>query len=118
VRALPLDRLAQRDTQEGLTVVDFKAFVVHCMKSKYDVLISRPGPWGNPYSFQKHSMGDYKVATRAEAIASYEAWLRARPVMVARAKRELKGKVLGCYCSPLPCHGEVLVKVANEPDDF
>jgi hypothetical protein len=28
--------------------------------------------------------------------------------------KSLKDKVLGCYCAPLPCHGDVLVKLANE----
>jgi len=24
---------------------------------------------------------------------------------------ELKGKTLGCYCWPLPCHGDVLISL-------
>jgi hypothetical protein len=92
-----------------------KKYVVHCKKEKYDVYIGRPGPWGNPYSHLPGALADFKVATRAEAIAAYEAWIRARPILVARAQRELKGKILGCWCAPKPCHGEVLVKIANEP---
>ena len=26
---------------------------------------------------------------------------------------ELKDKVLGCWCNPLPCHGDVLVELVN-----
>jgi hypothetical protein len=26
---------------------------------------------------------------------------------------ELKGKILGCWCKPLPCHGDVLAELAN-----
>ncbi|PCR16422.1 hypothetical protein CQA65_30160, partial [Klebsiella pneumoniae] len=26
---------------------------------------------------------------------------------------ELDGKVLGCWCKPRPCHGDVYVKVVN-----
>ena len=26
----------------------------------------------------------------------------------------LKGKVLGCWCKPGPCHGDVLARIANE----
>ena len=29
---------------------------------------------------------------------------------------ELKGKVLGCCCAPQACHGEVLVRLADEMD--
>lgn len=27
---------------------------------------------------------------------------------------KLKGKVLGCWCHPEPCHGEILIKLINE----
>lgn len=27
---------------------------------------------------------------------------------------ELKGKTLGCFCSPLACHGDVLVELVNQ----
>jgi Domain of unknown function (DUF4326) len=26
---------------------------------------------------------------------------------------ELRGKTLVCWCAPLPCHGDVLVELAN-----
>jgi hypothetical protein len=89
--------------------------VVHCKVKPYDVYIGRPSMYGNPYSHLKDSAAKFMVATREEAIAKYEAWLRARPEMVSRVKEELKGKVLGCWCWPKLCHGEVLVKIANEP---
>ena len=28
-------------------------------------------------------------------------------------KAELRGRVLGCFCAPLPCHADVLAEVAN-----
>jgi hypothetical protein len=31
-----------------------------------------------------------------------------------KALFELKGKILGCWCHPLPCHGDVLVKLIKE----
>lgn len=34
--------------------------------------------------------------------------------LVERAKRELRGKILGCWCKPLDCHGDVLILVADE----
>jgi hypothetical protein len=90
--------------------------VVHCKKEPYDIYIGRPGPWGNPFSDAPKSVAEVKVASREEAIACYEEWLKQHPEMVERAKRELKGKVLGCWCSPKACHGDVLARVANEPD--
>jgi uncharacterized protein DUF4326 len=75
--------------------------VVHCKRDRYDVYIGRPSKWGNPYVIGRDG-------TRAQVIAKYRAWLLRRPELVA-ALSELRGKVLGCWCAPLPCHGDVLV---------
>ena len=34
--------------------------------------------------------------------------------LVEKAKQELRGKVLGCWCKPLDCHGDFLKAVADE----
>lgn len=91
-----------------------KRLVVHCKRAPHDVYIGRPSPWGNPFSHLTTSAARFRVATREEAIRKYEAWLRDQPELVERAKRELRGKVLGCWCAPLPCHGDVLARVAAE----
>lgn len=57
-------------------------------------------------------MAQFLVASREEAIARYEEWLIAQPELVVSLP-ELRGKVLGCWCSPKPCHGEVLVRLAG-----
>jgi hypothetical protein len=87
--------------------------VVHCKREPYDVYIGRPSKWGNPLSHLP-GKGDVQVATREEAVAGYELWLQERPDLVAAAKVELRGKVLGCWCSPKACHGDVLARVADE----
>jgi hypothetical protein len=51
--------------------------------------------------------------TWALVIERYRAWLRDRPWLISRARQELKGKRLGCYCAPKPCHGDVLARVAE-----
>lgn len=87
--------------------------VVHCKKEPYDVYIGRPSVWGNPFSHKEGTKAKYKVATREEAIAKYEEWILNQPELVERAKKELRGKVLGCWCAPLPCHGDVLLKLVR-----
>jgi hypothetical protein len=87
--------------------------VVHCRKAKYDEFIGRPSCWGNPFSHLEQSRAEFKVATREEAISKYREWLLSQPELVERAKAELRGKVLGCFCRPLSCHGDVLVEIAN-----
>lgn len=79
--------------------------VVHCKREPYDVYIGRPSKWGNPFVIGRNG-------TRAQVIAAYAAWLCEQPELMA-ALGELRGKVLGCWCSPQNCHGEVLAAMAN-----
>lgn len=82
--------------------------VVHVKKDKYDVYIGRGKGciWGNPFVIGKDG-------TRIEVIEKFKAWILTQPELLARLP-ELKGKVLGCWCKPQPCHGDVLVNLANE----
>lgn len=80
---------------------------MHCRRQAYDVYVGRPSIWGNPFQCGRHG-------SRDEVIALFEAWLLAQPALVTRAKAELRGKVLGCWCAPLRCHAEVLARIANE----
>lgn len=87
--------------------------VVHCKKEKYDVYIGRPSKWGNPFSHIKgKSAAIYLTTTREEAIQKYEEWIKTQPDLMA-ALPELKGKVLGCWCSPKPCHGDILITLTK-----
>jgi O-acetyl-ADP-ribose deacetylase (regulator of RNase III) len=80
------------------------SLVVHCKKSRYDVYIGRPGLWGNPYAIGKDG-------TRAEVITKYRRYLEDSPELMARLP-ELRGKILGCWCAPQPCHGDILAELA------
>lgn len=88
-------------------------YVVHWKKSAFDVYIGRPGPWGNNFSHLLSTQAKFKVATRDEAIEKYEAWVLEQPDLIERIKKELRGKVLGCWCKPRRCHGDVLARIAN-----
>lgn len=81
--------------------------VVHCKKDPCDVYIGRPSKWGNPFQIGRD--GD-----RDTVIRKYRSWLLERPDLMG-ALGELRGKTLGCWCSPLPCHGDVLLELANRP---
>lgn len=70
------------------------------------VRIDRRSKWGNPFKIGQDG-------TREEVIAKFEAWLLQRPNLIALAKKELRGKDLLCWCAPLPCHGDVLLRIAN-----
>ena len=82
-----------------------KTTVVHCRKSKHDVYIGRPSKWGNPFKLE-----DGQV--REEVIEQYRAWLLEQPELLVDL-HELRGKVLGCWCKPQSCHGDVLAELAD-----
>lgn len=100
---------------------DPRAWVVHCRRAPFDVYIGRDNPrlglrgvgFGNPFSHRAPSHAEFRVATREEAIERFEAWVLEQPELLERIKRELNGKILGCWCVPLPCHGWVLARIAN-----
>lgn len=73
--------------------------------TRYDVFIGRPGIWGNPFVIGRDG-------TRAEVIAKHRAWLLTQDHLMARIQ-ELSGKVLGCYCKPMACHGDTLAEIAS-----
>jgi len=79
--------------------------VVNIRQEEYDVYIGRPSKWGNP-----HVIG--RDGTREEVIARYENYILGRPDLLHDLS-ELKDKRLGCYCSPLPCHGDVLARLVE-----
>ena len=83
------------------------AKVVHCKRSEYDVYIGRPGPFGNPFTIGKDG-------TREEVVEKYAEWVLTQPELLAKIRVELKEKVLGCWCAPKLCHGDILQELAND----
>lgn len=89
--------------------------VVHCRKEKYDVYIGRPEKWGNPFTHikDKRTRAEFIVDTREEAISKYREWILQQPELL-KDLHELKDKVLGCWCKPQSCHGDVLIELINK----
>lgn len=71
------------------------------------VYIGRPSKWGNPFR-----IGD--GYGREGAVEAFRKFMESHPDKCNEARWELKGKDLVCWCSPLPCHGDILLKIANE----
>ncbi|MCF8065004.1 MAG: DUF4326 domain-containing protein [Desulfarculaceae bacterium] len=93
-----------------------------------EVMITRPGPWGNPWRVARRKghwtivgpkgcdIGIFwdKDAATEVACEAFRIGLRQDKALMARLP-ELKGKRLGCYCrADQPCHGDVLVKLVKE----
>ena len=81
------------------------ARMVHCLHEPHHVYIGRGSKWGNPFRIGRD-------ASRSQVIAKYELYLRECPWLLADL-HELEGLVLGCWCAPHPCHGDVLLRMAN-----
>ncbi len=63
-------------------------------------------PFANPYRVQD-------VGGAARAVALFREHLRRNPDLVQRARRELTGKRLACFCTSGPCHAAVLAQVCS-----
>lgn len=67
--------------------------------------IGRGSKWGNRFIIGRD--GD-----RATVIARYERWLADQHELL-RALDELRGCDIVCFCAPKPCHGHLLLRLAN-----
>ena len=68
----------------------------------------RPSDFANPFKIGK------KDGTREEVTAKYKEYMIERldtEEGVFAELRKLKGKNLGCWCHPEPCHGNVLLEL-------
>lgn len=89
--------------------------VVHCKKERYDVYIGRPSKWGNPFTHKEGTRADFILPTRFEAIEAYGKWITEGDGRhLLKDLHELKGKILGCWCKPQSCHGDILKDLVNK----
>jgi hypothetical protein len=91
-----------------------KTRVVHCKKEPFDIYIGRGrgSKWGNPFSHKEGTLAEFKVNSRKEAIEKFEKYLEKNKDLLD-SLHELKGKILGCWCKPKACHGDVLARWAD-----
>lgn len=78
------------------------------------VSVARPGRWGNPFIVGTAENGGNISPTKA--VQSFRAALLEDrlAIRVPDVKRELRGRMLACWCHPnSPCHADVLLEVAN-----
>lgn len=64
--------------------------------------------WCNPFKIGKDG-------SREEILDMYREYIEEKieKECLGDELRSLKGKVLGCWCSPQPCHGDILVELIN-----
>ena len=71
------------------------------------VYVGRPTYWGNPWQGRNMPGG------RDAAVNAFEGFIEDDPQMQQRARQELRGKDLVCWCAPQRCHADVLLRYAN-----
>ena len=86
--------------------------------------VTRGTLWGNPFVVRPDlepgtPFGQYFAVPSAEdAVSIYREYLTQRPDLIEKARRNLAGKNLACFCEiGHPCHADVLLEIANAPQD-
>ncbi len=76
------------------------------MIPKYDSI------WHNPFKIGPKPQKD---GDRDEVLMKYEMYIKSKlDNNMLELLRTLKGKNLGCWCAPEPCHGHILLKIIAE----
>jgi len=72
------------------------------------IYVGRPSEWGNPFSIGKNG-------TREEVMQLFRTWvmLDAQTRLREKARTQLRGKNLICWCWPADCHAAVWLEIAN-----
>jgi hypothetical protein len=86
--------------------------IVNLNKEPYDIYIGRGSKWGCPYTIIKDrpTLAKEIVDSKEEALSKYKEYVLNSPELMENLD-ELDGKVLGCFCKPEPCHGDVLLEL-------
>lgn len=82
-------------------------------------LITYIGHKGNRHSWPESDFANPFVTEakldREAMVRRYREYLEGRPDLLRRLRDgELAGRALGCWCAPLPCHGDVLLDYAGD----
>jgi hypothetical protein len=107
----PAETELRKRVEDGQTVVvsqrgEHARLIDWATERDLFVRVDRRTEWGNP--FEMPADGD-----RATVILAFEShYLPHKPSLLDRLD-ELRGKALGCWCAPEPCHGDVLATWAE-----
>lgn len=88
--------------------------VVNLRSSRFTVYIGRPGrglpgPFGNPFIVGQHG-------ARGECVRLFESWFASDAATTYRKLVDTHIKpsdVLGCFCKPAACHGDIIARYVN-----
>lgn len=110
-RWLPYEQTLRERLEAGETIVvtlrgEHERLIAWAEQAGLLVRIDRRTEWGNPFEIP----GD---GDRGTVIANYEKhYLPQKPSLIGKLD-SLRGRALACWCSPEPCHGDVLAAWAD-----
>src|SRR5690554_5716892 len=88
------------------------------------VVVARPTRWGNPFPVCEHRSREQAVEQFSQLLRGVGGWDLCEHVKSTRypdwgeVQRVLADRDLCCWCPPGgPCHADVLLRIANEPDE-
>lgn len=70
------------------------------------IFVGRPSKYGNPFCIGNDG-------TRDDVIRKFKDMVVSDANMIRSIIYDLRGKDLVCFCSPLRCHADILLKIAN-----
>jgi histone H3/H4 len=94
--------LARRGQSQVANIKTDSALIEEAEREGIYCRIDRNSIWGNPYVLDED--GD-----RFTVIENYMDYLSKKPSLHKKAEM-LRGKILGCWCYPEPCHGQHLIQ--------
>ena len=87
-----------------------KTKVVNVYKEPYDICIMRPNILGNPFMIGRDGSREEVIIKHKEYMLNRIKWNK----QYLNAVLNLKGKKIGCCCTPLACHGDNYVEFLED----
>lgn len=122
-----IETLYCKKCNETVFIKPIKTTIVNIRESKYDIFIGRRNVkyhWGNPFThLDVPTRAKIRMNSVNESMQAFRDWLlgiryadvepERRRWVLENMEASLKGKVLGCFCKPKKCHGDVYVELLN-----
>ncbi len=103
VRKAELNKLGYKDLEDWLNASPNHVYIGRNMTHYVKGAVG--SKWANPFKVDQGG--------REECVNKYEMYVRTNHLLL-ESLNELEGKVLGCWCHPEKCHGDVLIKLLSE----
>ena len=89
--------------------------LVNIKNEPYDIYIGRGSKWGCPYTIIKDrpTLAKEIVDSKEEALSKYREYVLGNQELMY-SLHELEGKILGCFCKPEKCHGDILLELLSK----